>query len=268
LDHFTREKEINFLCISCSSMLWRLSTGLRGLPSSSCHHQDCLALCQRSLFSSSSTRIFPSPLGSSSILPRRRDGVGGPTLLALRAKGTAMCPPSPSAAALHLRRRQWPRPPAAAAEEEEEEGGETEAEEATGGGGEGSASPRVVGEEVVVARTSEALRSVVRLEVAVAEADPSLPWQKGRPYYTSGSACVIESPPGTHASCLLPSPPPPLKCQLSYDGWWWWWWWWWCRQAEGPDGGSCGGQQHVHPSAEAGHGSLLPRLRRRHEPGL
>ncbi len=46
---------------------------------------------------------------------------------------------------------------------------------------------------------NEALRSVVRLEVAAAEPDYSLPWQKGDPYYTSGSACVIESPPGTWA---------------------------------------------------------------------
>lgn len=41
-----------------------------------------------------------------------------------------------------------------------------------------------------------ALRSVVRLEVAASEPDYSLPWQKGDPFYSSGSACIIESPPG------------------------------------------------------------------------
>lgn len=55
---------------------------------------------------------------------------------------------------------------------------------------------------VPLANQSEALRSVVRLEVAAAEPDWSLPWQKGDPYYTSGSACVIESPPGAFAHSL------------------------------------------------------------------
>jgi hypothetical protein len=73
------------------------------------------------------------------------------------------------------------------------------------------AAPQLIGSEMAGDKTTaasapvpvatvgqnEALRSVVRLEVAAAEPDYSLPWQKGDPYYTSGSACVIESPPGT-----------------------------------------------------------------------
>lgn len=72
------------------------------------------------------------------------------------------------------------------------------------------AAPQLIGSEMAGDKTTaasapvpvatvgqnEALRSVVRLEVAAAEPDYSLPWQKGDPYYTSGSACVIESPPG------------------------------------------------------------------------
>ncbi len=52
----------------------------------------------------------------------------------------------------------------------------------------------------------DVMRSVVKLHVAGASPDFSLPWQRGEPFESSGSGCIIEGPSGICLFLLLIPP--------------------------------------------------------------